>query len=627
MAIPWTEPNPILPLALFLVGIAACLGLGRLVMRALRVTGGDPALRTAVALAIGMPVLGLFTLAVGLLGGLGILPYLLAFPALLGLVGVVALRGGGGASPRRERTNTQTVLLGFLGLTGLICLLTALAPAGGNDWDGLSYHLAAPAIWLAHGRIDFLPWDHHSNFPFLHEMLYLAGLAISGQGLAKLFHLLAGAVTCLTLFGMVRPRYGMTAGLLAAAVFASAPIVAWEAGVAFSDLALAMYLAVALGCWLAWREGSGDRWLALCGLAVGGALGVKVIAGVAAVTFAAMTLARARVVPSHRKAGMGCRLALLALPALVLALPWYLKTYLWTGNPVYPFLYDTLGGRWWSAALAQGYRAEQLGFGMGRSLPMLLLAPVNLTLLPAMFGNLPGHPLIYNSLGPLFLALAPLGLIARWRQPLARSCALVAATWLLAWFILCQHLRYALPALAPTAVLAAVGAVSVLAARPGRVRLAARVVIGLALVISLAVNVWSSTAQVRTTLGLVSQEEYLAAAFPEYPLFAWANANLPPESRVALVGETRGFYLQRPYVWADHSTWLQVSDTQGAQDLLRCLHRRGITHLLASSAYLQSAMRRAQSGNEDALLEALERGRLRVIQERRGNALLEVRGG
>src|SRR5205823_3823427 len=64
----------------------------------------------------------------------------------------------------------------------------ALAPPADLDWDGLSYNLAAPKVYLRDHRIHFIAYDSHTNFPFTVEMLYTLGLAWGGAVAAKLFH-------------------------------------------------------------------------------------------------------------------------------------------------------------------------------------------------------------------------------------------------------------------------------------------------------------------------------------------------------------------------------------------------------------------------------------------------------
>src|SRR5262249_59244762 len=113
------------------------------------------------------------------------------------------LRDGGrdfalwSARERRPADWVALALVLFCVTLALLTLVPALAPPTDLDWDGLSYHLAAPKLYLRHERLDFIAYDSHTNFPFTVEMLYTLGLGWGDAGAAKLFHLAAGRLTAL----------------------------------------------------------------------------------------------------------------------------------------------------------------------------------------------------------------------------------------------------------------------------------------------------------------------------------------------------------------------------------------------------------------------------------------------
>src|SRR5205085_10367980 len=102
-----------------------------------------------------------------------------------------------------------------------------------HEWVALSSHLAVPKIYLEHHRIVYLPTDHHSNFPFLVEMLFTIGLLFDGYALANLFHFACGALCVAALWMLGRRYFTPAAGRIAALAFATTPIVLWEAGAAY----------------------------------------------------------------------------------------------------------------------------------------------------------------------------------------------------------------------------------------------------------------------------------------------------------------------------------------------------------------------------------------------------------
>jgi hypothetical protein len=124
--------------------------------------------------------------------------------ARLAVTKVLSLRG------------VDLILFLYLLFTFLLTFLLTLAPPNANDYDSLVYHLAAPQRYLDIGRIVELPYDHHSYFPFLTEMLFALGLQWKGPVLAKLFHWLMLPLCCMTLIAMGSRHFSRRAGLVAA---------------------------------------------------------------------------------------------------------------------------------------------------------------------------------------------------------------------------------------------------------------------------------------------------------------------------------------------------------------------------------------------------------------------------
>ena len=98
----------------------------------------------------------------------------------------------------------------------------------------------------------------------------------------------------------------------------------------------------------------------------------------------------------------------------LVAAPWYLKNWAFTGNPVYPFLYDLFGGLYWDSFRAEWYAAA--GTGLGFRPATLLALPWLLTLgvRDANYWDGRTGPLIL-----LFLPLILLYAIFRYRPPFA----------------------------------------------------------------------------------------------------------------------------------------------------------------------------------------------------------------
>ena len=425
---------------MFVAALVACAGYGAAVLRLVDRGKAPSSLRVPAALALGMGTLAYLILGAGLLG-------FLTRPVLAGLVLVgwvlagVAARAAGEIQlqlpplpPAHDRARWLALGIGgYLVVLAGLTLLSALRNPDGLDWDSLSYHLAAPKIYLQDGRISFIPYDSHTDFPFTLEMLYTLGLAFGGAGAAKLFHWAAGWLTVLSL-GLWTSRLELSgsrlpawAGPLAAAIFGSMPVVLWEMGTAYVDLGTALFQFLALAVLIdsiALREGRPEVRLggaALAGILSGFALGTKYTA---LLQFGLLGLGLVWVVVRSRPAVRGAALQAIVLFGAIgigVASPWYIKNWLWVHNPVYPFFYSLFPGSYsWTRQAEIAYASEQRSFGLGRGLSEAVNVFWNLGLHGRAYyinlRTLVGDKL--GSLGPVWAGVLPLLLWTRglnWR--------------------------------------------------------------------------------------------------------------------------------------------------------------------------------------------------------------------
>ncbi len=391
----------------------------------------------------------------GLAGWLQPLPFWIGAVALLGGTVVWKWRQGRANLARlgasvRGLTVLERILAFYLSLVWLLMLVLGLAPSSSGDYDSLVYHLAVPAQWLRQGRVSELPFDHHSYFPFVGEMLYalalgVRGLGASGTVFAHLFHWAMFVLGALILMALGRRAGGKTAGLWAAVLFVSLPMAQAEATTAYVDLTFSAFAWAGIALFaeaLFFTPNAAMRrtnWLGagvFCGLCLGskylgwlvfgflgiwllvvslrdqiskkssGETGVSFVTSGAGVTSGADMVSRVDAgVASTQELALNAasgeavsrserwlRLAWLALPALLLGGFWYVRNALWTGNPVFPFAYSVFGGRGWTSAMAAGYSADQARFGFGKSALDLLLLPWRLAMTPLSIGVAQGQP-------------------------------------------------------------------------------------------------------------------------------------------------------------------------------------------------------------------------------------------
>ena len=544
--------------------------------------------------------LGLGLLAYGLLA-LGLLRLLYPLAGLLLVLALAALGGRQHAAMAREVSAWRPARMAWWGRLavvlfaafGLIALMGALSPPTLLEWDSLSYHLAVPKLYLQQHRIFYIPWLLHSNFAFTAEMWYTLGLMAHSVPLAKMFHWACAAGTCLAVSRLgarhLTPRVGVGGALL----LASTPVFFWEAGTAYVDVAAAFFVTLTL---LAVANGLADcdpGWLRLGAVLMGLALSVKATSFLT-LALLALGLLIWRLAGCKQSPWRAFRaVAVWTLTALIVGSPWYLKSLVYTGNPVYPFAHSLFGGRFWSNAATAAYNASNHP-GMGHNLSALLLAPWNLTM-----HLMPGHPTLYRQpfnefasplfcVSPLLLAalfFPPFGM--RLASPSVKVLAAYALGGLSLWFATTQFVRFLLPLLPVLCLLASWVVCRAVATRSA----SGRVLAGLAvcsLFWSLLVGGQYASTEAPVVFGQVSQGEYLAMRDPDYDAMRYVNTQLPPDAKLIFYGHPLGFQCDRAYLWSNlYTSYIPTDRFHSAEDLRRWLAAQGVNYLLIDTAYFR----------------------------------------
>jgi hypothetical protein len=497
-------------------------GFGRVLLRRCTVLSNAPLERFAYGTAIGLGIGALGVFALGLAGMLSFVPITFWWTLLgaIGLIGTLAnvrdaLHWLGRARPSRHfraqdgsadlsvdlnyaRLIAPVTLLALV-LVVLFCVCACFQPPTGHEWDVLAYHLADAKVFLAQHRISVLPTEHHSNFPFLMEMLYCVGLLYDGYPLANLLHLTMGVLTLLAVLGFCRRVLPGQSGWIAILLLATTPIYLWECCVAYIDVGLGLYVTLAAFAGtmlietaralpemetagslpeqeaqsvggLQDRSSSGleearrraaerqrrlREWGLLAGAATGFALGIKYLA---LIPFAMLPLLLVyRRVPFRQ-------IATVIGVAVLIGSPWYVKNLLLTHNPVYPYLFKLFPrSLYWSADRAAIYQSEQSGFGFPHTLTQpavtvsnLLQTPWRMLAAPNRFTNR-GDFTFMALMGGLYAAgVLPLVYLRKIPRPIG-NLLLLFGSQLMAWFFVAQHIRYLVSLLPIAAVIAAYG--------------------------------------------------------------------------------------------------------------------------------------------------------------------------
>ncbi len=243
------------------------------------------------------------------------------------------------------RRNLPAAIL--LAAGGAYMLGSALIPP--YAWDEQTYQLALPWRWLTTGASGVRLDNPYSAYPALPQFVLLWNVALGGLGAARVLTLCLYLIIDLALYREMRHHLSRASALLLALIFAVSPVVGAMCREVYAEPFIVCNVLAALRLR---RFLPSERMRA----ALGGALA----GGVAAMKLSAAGAAAAILIAALPWNGRR-RLrhaAVMAAAAVLTAFPFYLRVWLGTGNPVYPF-----GAKWWGGAGAAA--VEQFHYLMG----------------------------------------------------------------------------------------------------------------------------------------------------------------------------------------------------------------------------------------------------------------------
>ena len=604
----YTGPRAILDaaFALGLLGLVLLLagGLGWKVLRRLGLRELTALERAVFALPLGLGILAYGVLALGLLGLLdsrALLFWLLAVGIMswsewselvARLPGWMScqLRGFRGL-----RWGEKAILL-VGGLVLGLSLLHALTPPW--DYDGLMYHLLAPRLFLQAGQILPLPDTWQANGPFTIEMLYTLGLAWESDTFAKLLHYVFAICLVLATFGFAQRHQGRTEAWIAVALLLGIPILPNWAPTASADMAWALYEFLALYALMLWRARQENHLLLMSAWMMGFALGCKYLALGGLGTLGVWILWQGRGTGWGKAIRYGLAFGGLAM---LVALPWYAKNWLLTGNPLYPFVF---GGLDWDAERLGYLMAYLQSFGVGRRFVDYLLLPWNLYAQNTQFGTLG----IMLEIPGLLLPAAILYPSGRRRRVL-NAVACITGMHFMAWAVGSQQTRFLLPIFPALALLGASGLLSLVRRLQVRWKWAVAstyILVGVALSATLLLQVvmFGVVQPTDVILGRQSKSEFLKQRLVDFTALQFVQNNLSLEERALMMWDGMGYYCDaRCLPDADQSNWTRLIDaTSTPIETAARLQAKGVTHLLFNRREAEFLLHHDPTGHHEQAL-------------------------
>ena len=571
--------------ALYRIGIAIIIvvlagGLGGRIRRADPDTGIVPMMKN---IAIGLGVIGMIVFLFGVT--VGFVKWLSLLSIVAGLILVRREIGKFLGSWKQlgfffKDTDFSAKLI-ILGVIVILAsnLVIALAPP--NSFDGLTYHLTLPKYYLTMGQFSYVPDLMYWGMPQLTEMLFTLAMMFGGAEAAAVLEWMVGLLALTALLAFVSQKLSTKSAWMAVASL----LCGWT----FSDTLSRAYVEwsiILLGILFLvqadeWRTNRDTKSLLWAGLFAGLALSTKYTGGI-------LLVAGLILIAMDRKLNFKTTIReslIFGLTAALVTSPWLIKNLLATGNPFYPILYP-------AGAMDQirldFYNGTPVWFPWTERLIFPVLASLN--------GVEGGKP--FNaSIGPIMLGLSLLAWVSwknlqeRQKQTAKTSLVILAAGFSL-WIIgssssrlLIQPRLYfvAFPAWALLAAYGFHGLENLRLPNLNMGRIAAILV-----ALSLGLNAYETTNgliqrdALKEVAGQISESKYLETNLGYYQRALEAIHRLPPDSKVLLLWETRGYYcipICNPDETIDEfKDSIQLYQTP--QNVIANWRERGYTHVL-----------------------------------------------
>jgi len=516
---------------------------------------------------------------------------LTAIGALEGVLSLTRVREAKAESRVPERAGLfDKVLLLLIAIPVVLALISAIAPPIAKDT--LLYHFSVPKAFIAQGSNAYIDGNIASYLALGTEMhvvwaRLLGGLyseraaEVAGSVTVWLFFpLLLGA-----LFGWARElNISRRFALLAVLIVAAGPTAYHVASSGYIDVALALYVTLAIYSLCRWWREPSNTTMPLVAIFVGAALSIKLTTAFVIAAFALIVLLRARnpvaIAPGSDTATLSAgKIVALGFGALLLAgvfaSPTYLRTWAATGSPVFPFYMGIWPGKaeGWDVErsnLFQGMNSQYGGADIDRV--NYVTAPLRVSL-AAQSEN----PSLYDGvLGPMFLIGLPLLIWAFWKRDVAveaKIAAGVAGVMFLFWLFSSAQLRYLLP-IVPALAIAIAASVESLSGKGDALNKAAKFSLAGASIACIATSfAWfCQKAPLRVVLGGETRDQYLTRNLDYYPYYQTINADTAPDAKVWLINMRRDTYhIDRPvfsdYLFEDWTLRKMVWESRNASEL------------------------------------------------------------
>ena len=204
--------------------------------------------------------------------------------------------------------------------------------------DSLSAYLQVPSLYVKKGAIYNIDWMSWDDLPIYIHMLSSLGLLLSSDILAQLITgWLMGILCSLAIYTITRNVANKEISIITAIIFYTIPTLSWLIFSVKIDLGYTFFELSFWALFIKWLTNGNFKYLYISGILLGFAIGSKyhaffaLLFGVGVVIF--------KLLKSNFTIKQSVKPILIFISIVAaISMPCYIKNYIYTGDPVYPFL-------------------------------------------------------------------------------------------------------------------------------------------------------------------------------------------------------------------------------------------------------------------------------------------------
>jgi hypothetical protein len=432
------------------------------------------------------------------------------------------------------------LLISSFSFVALLNFLNCFAPP--SDGDSLNFHLSIPKYYLKIREIVPVVYTKDLLSPTITEMWNLICIILDLDILAQVLQFIMGIFTSLVLYRLVSARMSSRSAIFVFALYYINPKIIMLSSIAKPDIVYFGYLFLSLHFILMWQERKDINYYYLSALFTGFTLATKYHGLFWALSIGLLVLILIFYDKRFQLYDKIKIIFLYVLMAFIIVFPFYLRNFIFTGDPIWPFGWYFFESNFWSQALNDKYSSWQQG--PGDSFWHFITILWNVTLNQEYWAG--GYRIPYL---PIQLALLPGVFFIRSHLTNKQlkfyiNLILISFIFYTLWFFTYQQLRYFLPIM--SILLIPCSQIFWIMIDKNYFRIVFTAFIIPVLLFSIAFSILNAKQYLPVVFGFEKKYEFLDYKVTFYKDIMWINNNIKDGS-IIFFNHLKPYYLNKKY--------------------------------------------------------------------------------